>query len=115
MLDPSLEDNEPMPRRPQAHAPFAVSPLLIVALGALLFLLMLSGGFNVWFVFNPQVHFHRDEEARRQKDLAVQLQRQAEDAAQRAVIMQQEFQRKHAVMQREIDDLTRQLEAAKEK
>jgi hypothetical protein len=115
MLNSSIEDDEPLPRHMQARARFPVSPLLIVAVGLLLFLLVLSAGFNVWFFVNPEVHGNRDLDARRAADVARQQQKmQAEDAAQRALVVQQEFQRKQAVLQRDIEDLTRHLEAAKE-
>jgi hypothetical protein len=111
MSNPSHEDDEPMPRRhPEPHAPFPVTPLLILTLGALLFLLVISLGFNAWLFFNPDVHFDRGNEMRRAMEIERQLRMQAEDAQQRAAILQQESQRKEAALRRDIDDLNRQLE-----
>jgi predicted Zn finger-like uncharacterized protein len=108
------DEPEPMPtpRRPTARPVFPWSPILIVALGILLFLFVVSAGFNVWFITNPDRRFGAREAEL--QDMARQQAIQAEMAAQQARLMAEEAQRKEAAMQRQVEDLQRQLQAARE-
>jgi hypothetical protein len=113
MSNRPLEDDDPLPRPPQARAPFPMSPFLIVVIGILVFLLFLSGGFNIYILTNPNDPFREAEEARRREAQERQQQMMVQQDAQTRR-MQQEFQQKLADLQRKNEELTRQLEAAKE-
>ncbi len=103
----------PSPPRPTARSPFPAVPLLICLLGLLFFLLILSGGFNVWFVLHPEDPWRRGVAAEQeaQRALAAEARAQAEAANARAA--QAEAERVRKQLQQQIDDLKQALDNAK--
>jgi predicted Zn finger-like uncharacterized protein len=111
----TVEEPEERPfRRPASpRAPFPWPSILIVTVGLLLLLLVMSGGFNLWFLTHADDPFRNAAAAREAAELARQQAVQAERAAAQAEAVRQEAQRKEAALQRRVDELTRQVEALK--
>lgn len=102
----------PSPRRPTARPAFPWTAVLIVTIGILFFLLVMSIGFNIWFITSPDAMFRRADQIRAEE--ARQQAMQAQEAAERARQMQQQAEGKEAQLQRRIDELQRQVDALKE-
>ncbi len=103
----------PSPPRATARTPFPAVPLLVCVVGMLFFLLVGSGGFNVWFLTHPDDPWRRrvDVEQANQRAAMAEARAQAEAAA--AAAAQAETQRVRKQLQDQIDDLKQALEAAK--
>ena len=103
----------PSPPRATARTPFPAVPLLICVLGMLFFLLVLSGGFNAWFLMHPDDPWRRrvDADQAAQRAAAAEARAQAEAANARAA--EAETNRLRKQLQDQIDDLKQALDNAK--
>jgi Zn-finger nucleic acid-binding protein len=96
------------------RSPFPLTPILILLIGVLFFLLVFSISFNVWLVMNGEHRLFGVNAAARAEQQAVQQRILAEQAAQQAQAQQQEAQRKEAVQRRELEQLQQQLNAVRQ-
>jgi uncharacterized protein HemX len=107
---PRQQDEEPPPH-PTPRSPFPLTGALIVALGLLFLLLVLSAGFNVSFILNPNGGFRmRDRQLAEQE--AIRQKMQAEQAA--AQVQLEQAQRQEAELRRRFEEVRRELERTKE-
>ncbi len=103
----------PSPPRATARTPFPAVPLLVCVVGMLFFLLVGSGGFNVWFLTHPDHPWRRrvDVEQANQRAAMAEARAQAEAAA--ATAAQAETQRLRKQLQDQIDELKQTLDATR--
>lgn len=104
--------DDPPPRHGTPRSPFPVSPILVLLIGLLFFLLVFSVGFNIWFVAQPERGFFMGA-ARAAEQQAIQQRMIAEQAAQQALAAQQEAERRQALQRAELQALQQQLDAAR--
>ncbi len=109
----SILSPEPSQPRATARSPFPAVPLLVCVVGMLFFLLVGSGGFNVWLLMNPNDPWRRqvNVEQANQRAAAAEARAQAEAAAARAA--EAETLRVRKQMQDQVDDLKQAINAAK--
>ena len=100
--------DEPPPHHGTPRSPFPVTPILVVTIGILFFLLIFSVGFNIWLVAQPERGIFNNA-VRQAEAQAVQQRIIAEQAAQQARMLQQAAELKLAAEQAELNRVQEQL------
>jgi hypothetical protein len=107
-------------KHPQPRSPFPWSAVWIVVIGILFLLLILSVGFNITVLFNPEYHsvreqqmIAREQEARAQADAARAAEMMARQAQDQAQTRREGLKRENDELRRQVEHLRDQLEEAR--